>query len=73
MFDSGTWYTDLMFTDAAVRLMKIPPSKQHYLAWLGQDFVGQIENLHKYTCSASSFSPHLMLLLVIISLVQFFL
>ena len=50
MFDSGNLYSDLLFTDAAVRLMKIPESLQTYEAWLGEDFIAQITNLHKYTC-----------------------
>ena len=35
MFDSGTYYTDLIFTDAAVRLMYVPPreTKLHCLSW----------------------------------------
>nr|KAG5687663.1 hypothetical protein BaRGS_027555 [Batillaria attramentaria] len=50
MFDSGNWYSDLLFTDAAVRLMKIPEDRQNFRAWLEEDFIAQIENLHKYTC-----------------------
>jgi len=69
MFDSGTWYSDLLFTDAAVRLMRIPEDKQTYQAWLGESFIAQIENLHKYTCvnpdSGVSLSPSLGLLLLL--------
>jgi len=69
MFDSGTWYTDLLFTDAAVRLMRIPEEKQEYTAWLGESFIAQIENLHKYTCvnpdGAAAIAPSLLLVLVI--------
>lgn len=50
MFDSTPWYGDLMFTDDAVRLIRIPESKQTYKDYLGADFVGQVENLHQYTC-----------------------
>lgn len=50
LFDSGIIYNDLIFTDAAVRLMKINPAKQNYLSYLGPDFVNQIENLHQYSC-----------------------
>ncbi|KAH9500931.1 hypothetical protein Btru_069230 [Bulinus truncatus] len=46
MFDSGLWYSDLIFTDAAVRLMKIPENQQNYKDWLGETFIAQIENLH---------------------------
>ena len=69
MFDSGTWYTDLMFTDAAVRLMRIPADKQNYVVWLGESFISQIENLHKYTCvnpdGASSLAPSLLLVTIV--------
>lgn len=68
MFDSGNWYSDLLFTDAAVRLMLIPEEQRNYKAWLGEDFIAQTENLHKYTCvnpdSASSVVPSLSLLLI---------
>ncbi|XP_059175482.1 melanotransferrin-like isoform X2 [Physella acuta] len=63
MFDSGLWYSDLIFNDAAVRLMKISDHKQNYRDWLGESFIAQIENLHRYTCvnpdSASALSPSL--------------
>jgi melanoma-associated antigen p97 len=69
MFDSGIWYTDLIFTDAAVRLMKIPKERQNYKAWLGESFLAQIENLQKYTCvnpdSGMSLSPSLLLSLIV--------
>lgn len=69
MFDSGNWYTDLLFTDAAVRLMKIPEERQNYKAWLEEDFIAQIENLHKYTCvspdGASSFVPSLFFVVLL--------
>ena len=61
MFDSGIWYTDLIFSDDAVRLMPIPKEKQNYKDWLGESFLAQIENLHRYTCvnpdAAGSLSP----------------
>ncbi len=76
MFDSGTWYSDLMFTDAAVRLMYIPNDRQNYLDWLGEDFVAQIENLHKYTCvspdSAASIGPSVVFVLLLAAIVQVF-
>lgn len=69
MFDSGIWYTDLIFTDAAVRLMKVPPEKQNYRNYLGESFIAQVENLQKYTCvnpdSAMSLSPSLLLSLIL--------
>ncbi|KAK6177967.1 hypothetical protein SNE40_012821 [Patella caerulea] len=58
LFDSGMAYTDLLFTDAAVRFMKIYPDQQNYKGWLGPDFVAQIENLQKYTC-VSADSPRI--------------
>ncbi|XP_025096209.1 melanotransferrin-like [Pomacea canaliculata] len=76
MFHSGNWYSDLLFTDAAVRLMKIPEDRQNYKTWLGENFIAQIENLQKYTCvnpdSASQFVPSLMLI-ILISVVAHFL
>ncbi|XP_046549141.1 LOW QUALITY PROTEIN: melanotransferrin-like [Haliotis rubra] len=76
MFDSGTWYSDLMFTDAAVRLMRIPDNRQNYLDWLGEDFVAQIENLQKYTCvnpsRAFSVSPSFLFVAALVAVVQFF-
>ncbi|KAK3096152.1 hypothetical protein FSP39_023802 [Pinctada imbricata] len=50
LFDSGTWYNDLIFTDDAVRLMKVPENRTNYLNYLGKDFVNQVEALHQYTC-----------------------
>ncbi|XP_021352485.1 melanotransferrin-like isoform X1 [Mizuhopecten yessoensis] len=55
MFDSGkwsskSWSSDLIFTDDAVRLMKVEPARQNYKTYLGRSFINQIENLHKYTC-----------------------
>uniref|UniRef100_A0A0B7BCZ5 Transferrin-like domain-containing protein n=1 Tax=Arion vulgaris TaxID=1028688 RepID=A0A0B7BCZ5_9EUPU len=76
MFDSGIWYTDLIFTDAAVRLIRIPKERQNYKAWLGESFIAQIENLEKYTCvnpdSGLTLNPSLLLSLVI-ALVSYFL
>ncbi|KAK7465955.1 hypothetical protein BaRGS_00037493 [Batillaria attramentaria] len=69
MFDSGNWYSDLLFTDAAVRLMKIPEDRQNFRAWLEEDFIAQIENLHKYTCvnpdSAHHFVPSLFFVVLL--------
>ncbi|KAK7109961.1 melanotransferrin-like [Littorina saxatilis] len=69
MFDSGNWYSDLLFTDAAVRLMRIPEDRQNYKTWLQEDFIAQIENLHKYTCvnpdSGSHVVPSLLLVLLV--------
>lgn len=69
MFDSGIWYTDLIFTDAAVRLMRVPEDRQNYRDWLGESFLSQIENLQKYTCvnpdSGVSLSPSLLLSVMI--------
>lgn len=67
LFDSGNWYNDLIFSDDAVRLMRLPKSMQDYRNYLGQDFINKVENLHKYTCvpvkpSASSQSSLSLLL-----------
>ncbi|GAB1603632.1 melanotransferrin-like [Argonauta hians] len=50
MFDSGTFYSDLLFTDAAVRLIYLPPEKQNYQSYLGRNFISQIDALKQYTC-----------------------
>ena len=66
MFDSGIWYTDLIFSDDAVRLMPIPKDQQNYRDWLGESFIAQIENLHRYTCvnpdAAVSLGPSVLLI-----------
>ncbi|XP_055863479.1 melanotransferrin-like [Biomphalaria glabrata] len=70
MFDSGIWYSDLIFTDAAVRLMKISPDRQNYKDWLGETFIAQIENLHRYTCvnpdSAGFLRPSFVVSLLVV-------
>lgn len=76
MFDSGIWYTDLIFTDAAVRLMKIPEERQNYKDWLGESFIAQIENLHRYTCvnpdSAGTIRPSFLIALLLTTLTIMF-
>lgn len=66
MFDSGTYYTDLIFTDAAVRLMYIPEDKQNYKSYLGQDFIGQIHALKQYTCMPIDAASSLQVSLLVI-------
>lgn len=70
MFDSGTYYTDLIFTDAAVRLMYIPPEEQNYIDYLGADFISQVESLQQYTCMPVDASSYLQVsfMLLIFSL-----
>ncbi|XP_055863595.1 melanotransferrin-like isoform X1 [Biomphalaria glabrata] len=74
MFDSGFWYSNLIFNDAAVRLMKISPDRQNYKDWLGETFLAQVENLHRYTCvnpdSAGFLRPSFVasLLVVLVSM-----
>ncbi|RUS73301.1 hypothetical protein EGW08_018930 [Elysia chlorotica] len=72
MFDSGIWYTDLLFSDDAVRLMPIAEDQQNYQAWLGESFIAQIENLHRYTCvnpdAAISPGPSVLLTILLASL-----
>ncbi|XP_014782585.1 melanotransferrin [Octopus bimaculoides] len=57
MFDSGTYYNDLLFTDSAVRLMQLPEEKQNYKTYLGPNFISQIEALKQYTCMPIDGSP----------------
>lgn len=78
LFDSGTWYNDLIFSDDAVRLMRLDKSMQDYRNYLGQDFINKVENLHKYTCvpvkpskkSSSSHTSISLLLLAAIFILQ---
>ena len=70
IFDSGNWYSDLLFTDAAVRLMKIPEDRQNYKTWLGEDFIAQIENLQKYTCVSLGSGSHVVPSLIIVLFVS---
>ncbi|KAL8576233.1 hypothetical protein ACOMHN_006156 [Nucella lapillus] len=69
MFDSGNWYSDLLFTDPAVRLMRIPEDRQNYKTWLGEDFIAQIENLQKYTCVNPDSGAHIIPSLFVVLLV----
>nr|KAI8756219.1 melanotransferrin-like isoform X1 [Biomphalaria glabrata] len=70
MFDSGFWYSNLIFNDAAVRLMKISPDRQNYKEWLGETFLAQVENLHRYTCvnpdSAGFLRPSFVVSLLVV-------
>ena len=50
MFDSGLFYTDLIFTDEAVRLIPLDADMQNYQSYLGWDFINQIHNLDQYQC-----------------------
>lgn len=75
LFDSGTWYNDLIFSDDAVRLMRLDKSMQDYRNYLGQDFINKVENLHKYTCvpvkpSSTSHTSISLLLLAAIFILQ---
>lgn len=78
LFDSGTWYNDLIFSDDAVRLMRLDKSMQDYRNYLGQDFINKVENLHKYTCvpvkpskkSSSSHTSISLLLMAAIFILQ---
>ncbi|WAR22228.1 TRFM-like protein [Mya arenaria] len=68
MFDSGLFYTDLIFTDEAVRLIPVSPERQNYKDYLGWDFINQIHNLDEYQCvpvpgSSSIFHPSYTLIL----------
>ncbi|KAH3788478.1 hypothetical protein DPMN_166622 [Dreissena polymorpha] len=74
MFDSGDFYSDLIFSDEAVRLIPVPLERQNYETYLGATFINQIRNLDQYQCvpvaGSGSFFPNLMLMLV--SIVAFF-
>lgn len=50
MFHSGLFYSDLIFSDEAVRLVPLLPEEQSYEAYLGWDFINQVENLNEYQC-----------------------
>jgi len=50
MFDSGLFYSDLIFNDEAVRLIPISADRQNYERYLGWDFINQIQNLDEYQC-----------------------
>lgn len=50
MFDSGLFYSDLIFNDEAVRLIPVPLERQNYEKYLGWDFINQIQNLDEYQC-----------------------
>ncbi|KAK3593059.1 hypothetical protein CHS0354_007848 [Potamilus streckersoni] len=54
LFDSGLFYSDLIFNDDAVRLMKIEEDMQDYKKYLGYDFINQIIYLEDYTCTTTS-------------------
>jgi len=50
MFNSGLFYSDLIFTDEAVRLIPVPYERQNYKDYLGWDFINQIHNLDEFQC-----------------------
>lgn len=50
MFHSGLFYSDLIFSDEAVRLVPLSAEEQNYETYLGWDFINQIENLNEYQC-----------------------
>lgn len=60
MFDSGLFYSDLIFNDEAVRLIPIEEERQNYEKYLGWDFINQIENLDEYQCVPVSGSRQLL-------------
>lgn len=66
MFDSGTWYNDLMFTDDTVRLIRISDDRNTHQSYLGRDFIVQAEKLQKYTCVAVGSAPKINLIPVYI-------
>lgn len=66
MFDSGTWYNDLMFTDDTVRLILVDDSRNTHTTYLGRDFITQAEKLQKFTCVAVGGAPRTSLLVVYI-------
>ncbi|XP_052772422.1 melanotransferrin-like [Mya arenaria] len=77
MFDSGLFYTDLIFTDEAVRLIPVSPERQNYKDYLGWDFINQIHNLDEYQCvpvpgSSSIFHPSYTLILVAMAIYSLF-
>ncbi|XP_064601903.1 melanotransferrin-like [Liolophura sinensis] len=53
MFSSGINQNDLLFTDAAVRLLQISEDKQDYRSYLGGEFLSMVENVERFTCSSS--------------------
>ncbi|XP_064630505.1 melanotransferrin-like [Lineus longissimus] len=58
MFDSGLNKHDLMFSDSAVKLLKIPKEEQNYKKWLGDYFDRLMQMLHRYQCgSVTDSSP----------------
>ncbi|VDI36666.1 melanotransferrin-like [Mytilus edulis] len=76
MFDSGTWYNDLMFTDDTVRLIRVPDSRNTFSSYLGRDFIVQAERLQKFTCVAVGSAPKTSLipvyLITVISIIRIF-
>ena len=61
MFKSMLDHRDLIFQDSTVRLVRVPPQKQNYEAYLETDFLRameRMENIDKVTASAQSFSAH---------------
>lgn len=60
MFDSGLFYSDLIFSDEAVRLIPIEPNRQDYKNYLGWDFINQIKNLDEYQCVPIGGAPTLL-------------
>lgn len=76
MFDSGLFYTDLIFNDEAVRLIPIPQERQNYEKYLGWDFINQIKNLDEYQCvplSAGNFIHGSSLMIVLAGIVTYLL
>jgi hypothetical protein len=57
MFDSGLNKHDLMFSDSAVKLLKIHKEEQNYRKWLGDYFNHLMETLHRYQCDTITGSP----------------
>lgn len=73
MFHSGMFYSDLIFSDEAVRLVPLLPEEQNFESYLGWDFINQIENLNEYQCVpvAGSSTLHGTMSLVIVLVVTF--
>ena len=54
MFVSMLDHKDLIFQDSTVRLVKVPPSKQTYQAYLGTDFMRAMERMENIDCVTTS-------------------
>jgi len=50
MFDSTVNHKDLIFQDATVRLVYIPPKNQTYSAYLGPNFIRSMQRMASIDC-----------------------